>query len=65
MNVQVVPADGFLEVEINTLDGERGIGSSYQVTLTDDTTSLPEPGTLATVGVALAGALAWSRKRRQ
>ncbi len=38
-------------------------GSYYQVTLSQS--AIPEPGTLATAGLALAGALAWRRKRRQ
>jgi hypothetical protein len=67
--LQLVPGDGFLEVEIvgGTTFGPSPAGSFYQVTLTDNgpSTATPEPGTLATVGLALAGALAWSRKRRQ
>jgi hypothetical protein len=39
----------------------EGSGSTYQVSLSQ----VPEPGTLATAGLALAGALAWARKRRQ
>jgi hypothetical protein len=66
--LQLVPGDGFLEVEVvgGTRFNLKPAGSFYQVTLTDNTTSAtPEPGTVATVGLALAGALAWSRKRRQ
>jgi hypothetical protein len=66
--LQLVPGDGFLEVEVvgGTNFGSGPVGSFYQVTLTDNGPSAtPEPGTLATVGLALAGALAWSRKRRQ
>jgi len=70
----IVPSDGFLDVEIvsNQIAEQsfvEGGGSNYQVTLAAETgsasTGAPEPGTMATVGVALAGALAWNRKRRQ
>jgi hypothetical protein len=44
-------------LETGSLEG----GANYQVTLSQ----VPEPGTLATAGLALAGALAWARKRRQ
>jgi hypothetical protein len=72
----IVPSDGFLDVEIVSSqlseDGgdfsENG-GSFFQVGLTAEagsqSTSAPEPATLAPVGLALAGALAWSRKRRK
>lgn len=58
-----VPGDGFLDIEI-TANNDRG--SFYQVTLSDEAggSTVPEPGTLVPVGLALAGALAWSRKRR-
>lgn len=43
-------------------------GSFYQVQLTQPTSeggsTVPEPASLTTAGLALAGALAWSRKRR-
>jgi hypothetical protein len=68
----VVPSDGFLDVEVvsNQIPAEgSGSGSAYLATLTAETGSqtsgVPEPGTLATVGLALTGALAWSRRRRQ
>ena len=72
----IVPSDGFLDVEVvSNQPGEDGGnfaatgGSNFQVTLAAETgsasTGAPEPGTMATVGLALAGALAWSRKRRQ
>lgn len=48
-------------VEGISVEGSSGGGSTYQVTLSQ----VPEPGTLATAGLALAGALAWARKRRQ
>jgi hypothetical protein len=41
-------------------------GSTYTVALSaEGGANVPEPGTLAPVGLVLAGALAWSRKRRQ
>jgi hypothetical protein len=46
---------------------ERG-GSYYQVQLTQNAevgSTVPEPASLTTAGLALAGALAWRRKRRQ
>jgi hypothetical protein len=71
----VVPGDGFLDIEIvssqPTEDGGNFAldgGSNFQVTLAAESGSssaTPEPGTLAPVGLALAGALAWSRKRRK
>ena len=65
-----VPSDGKLDVEIfqrlevfevPVEEGSRG--SYYQVTLTQG--AIPEPGTVATMGLGLAGALAWRRRRRQ
>jgi hypothetical protein len=65
-----VPGDGNLIVDIGynnrfgpNIDGE-GVNSpnGYQVTLTTTPTT-PEPATLALTGLALAGALAWRRKR--
>jgi MYXO-CTERM domain-containing protein len=41
----------------------NGHGSSYQVQL--NPSEAPEPATLTTAGLALAGALAWRRRRRQ
>ena len=72
----IVPSDGFLDVEVvsNQPSEDGGNfalngGSTFQVGLTAETgsqsTNAPEPATLGTVGVALAGALAWSRKRRK
>jgi hypothetical protein len=59
-----VPGDGFLDIEI-TANVETP-GSFYQVTLSEEagSSTAPEPGTLVPVGLGLAGALAWSRKRR-
>ena len=64
MLMGAVPADGFLDVKITS---DESAGSYYQVTLaqTPASTGTPEPGTVATVGLALAGALAWRRKRRK
>ena len=56
----IVPANGKLEVE--TLACECGI-QPYQLNLTASLASTPEPSTLPTVGLALAGALAWRRRR--
>jgi hypothetical protein len=70
-----VPGDGVLDVEITApaygYEGNFAAagGSFYQVSFAGETgssgSSAPEPGTLAPVGLALAGALAWSRKRRK
>lgn len=59
-----VPGDGFLDIEITGRAESQG--SFYQVTLSEEagSSTTPEPGTLVPVGLALAGALAWSRKRR-
>jgi hypothetical protein len=56
-----------LQVEGIGEGGERG-GSSYQVQLTQNAevgSTVPEPASLTTAGLALAGALAWRRKRAQ
>jgi hypothetical protein len=59
-----VPGDGKLDIDIASHN--ENAGSYFQVTLTQNApSSVPEPGTLAGAGLALAGALAWSRKRRQ
>jgi hypothetical protein len=67
----VVPSDGFLDIEIT---GERafsntelaGRGSFYQVGLSVEGSTTPEPATFAQMGAGLAvaaGALMWRRKR--
>jgi hypothetical protein len=56
-----VPGDGLLDVEMTA----GSPGSNYQVTLGGGGVGVPEPGTLGVVGLGLAGALAWSRKRRK
>jgi hypothetical protein len=53
-----VPSDGNLVVEFSNSEG----GRDYTATLTAQVQS-PEPSTLATAGLALAGALVWRRKR--
>jgi hypothetical protein len=56
----------FANVEGSVEGGQ--FGSSYQVQLIQTAevgSTVPEPANLTTAGLALAGALAWSRKRRQ
>jgi len=57
-----VPADGKLEIETFTECGECGT-VPYQINLTASLAPTPEPSTLPAVGLALAGALAWRRRR--
>jgi hypothetical protein len=54
-----VPADGNLIVGVVTTNSEGPIG--YTLTLNPQT--VPEPATCGSVGLALAGALLWRRKR--
>ena len=54
-----VPIDGNVIVEVSD-SAVEGTGGVYTATLGVPT---PEPSTLATAGLALAGALAWRRKR--
>jgi hypothetical protein len=59
-----VPSNGILVV--NTHEYEHFDGPTvgeYEVTLTAETSSTPEPGTIATVGLGAAALLAWRRKR--
>jgi PEP-CTERM motif len=56
-----VPTDGNLLVAVSDECGNCTM-QNYQVNL-DAQLDTPEPSTLATVGLALAGALAWRRKR--
>ena len=56
-----VPTDGKLVVVVADECGSCSM-QNYQVNL-DAQLNTPEPSTLATVGLALAGALAWRRKR--
>ncbi len=68
--VGTVPGDGFLDVEVvgNPFYRESPAGSSYQVTLSQAAergSTVPEPASLSTAGLALAGALAWKRKRQR
>lgn len=57
-----VPTNGDLVINVATECGECGI-QNYQLTLNASQAAAPEPSTLATAGLALAGALAWRRKR--
>jgi hypothetical protein len=57
-----VPTDGNLVFLVGEECGNCSSPQSYEVTLSD-TASVPEPSTLAMAGLALAGALAWRRKR--
>jgi hypothetical protein len=61
LSCDAVPRIGQFRPALEGIALESGGGSTYQVTLSQ----VPEPGTLATAGLALAGALAWARKRRQ
>ena len=55
-----IPADGNLIVEVNG----AVLSAPYEMALTASLgAQAPEPGTLATAGLAIAGALAWRRKR--
>ena len=57
-----VPANGKLVIETFAECGECGT-VTYQINLTASLAPTPEPSTLAAVGLALAGALAWRRRR--
>jgi MYXO-CTERM domain-containing protein len=59
---QAIPLDGDLVIDINNL-GE--IGNFYTVTVNTTASAAPEPGTLLTAGLGLAGALALTRRRRK
>ena len=69
--IGVVPSDGFLDIEITgnraTTNTELAArGSFYQVGLSVEGSTTPEPATFAQLGAGLAvaaGALAWRRKR--
>jgi MYXO-CTERM domain-containing protein len=56
-----VPSDGNLIVQfyVNAENAER----AYEIDLVSGTSPSPEPATLPAAGLALAGALAWRRKR--
>jgi hypothetical protein len=56
-----IPVDGKLRVEAVGNEGSQ----NYTMTLTAPLAAVPEPSTLAVSGLALAGALAWRRKRKQ
>ncbi len=55
-----VPSDGDLVVRFSI--SESGV-SSYEIDLVSGLPASPEPATLPAAGLALAGALAWRRKR--
>ncbi len=56
-----IPSDGNVAVE---LAGSNEGSNPYTVTLTTTGSSTPEPGTIATVGLGLAGAFILRRKRQ-
>lgn len=58
---QLIPTDGDLVIEIQT--GESP--NFYQVTVNTTAAATPEPGTLATLGLGLAGAVGLARRRRK
>jgi len=61
--IGAVPTNGKLVVRVVAECGECGT-QNYQLSLTSALApGTPEPSTLATAGLALAGALAWRRKR--
>ena len=55
-----IPADGNLIVGVLAVEGS----TSYSLTL-DPPSGAPEPATFGSVGLALAGAFAWRRKRNR
>ncbi|HWB99751.1 MAG TPA: PEP-CTERM sorting domain-containing protein [Bryobacteraceae bacterium] len=59
-----VPSDGRLDVKLSHHNVSINNNGGYSVNL-NAALATPEPGTLATAGLALAGALAWRRKRRK
>jgi hypothetical protein len=59
-----VPSDGILEVDVQ---GSRSGSAGYEIDLTasiGNASPAPEPSTMLGTGLALAGALAWRRKRK-
>ena len=58
-----VPSDGNIIVDIFSC-GCLNPSGGYEVQLTEPAGSVPEPSTMATVGLGLAGALAWRRRRK-
>jgi hypothetical protein len=62
---QAIPVDGNLIVEINQSNNNES-ATNYTVTVNTASTSAPEPSTIATLGLGLAGgAVALSRRRRK
>lgn len=59
-----IPASGNLYVAIEPVD-EDSIGWSVSVTTSAPASGVPEPSTVTTVGLGLAGALTLARKRRK
>ena len=60
----IVPVDGNIVADIfscNCLNPSGG----YEVQLTAQATATPEPSTLGTLALGLAGALAWRRRRKE
>ena len=60
--VGTVPGDGRIRTQIASCNCFNDTGA-YEVDLTASA-DVPEPATLGTVGLALAGGLAWRRRRR-
>jgi len=58
---QAIPVDGDLVIELQTVNES---GNFYTVTV-DTTAATPEPGTIVTAGLGLAGAVALARRRRK
>jgi MYXO-CTERM domain-containing protein len=58
---QAIPVNGDLVIEIESL----GESTSFYTVTVDTTASAPEPGTLLTAGLGLAGAVALTRRRRK
>lgn len=55
-----VPGDGKLNIRIGSIEEGGGL---YRVSLTADS-DVPEPATVIPAGLALAGALAWQRRKK-
>jgi hypothetical protein len=55
-----VPGDGILVLQAHDFE----VAGNYSLTLTAAPATAPEPSTVAGVGLALAGALAWRRRKQ-
>jgi MYXO-CTERM domain-containing protein len=58
---QTIPVDGDLVIELTSL----GESANFYTVTVDTTAATPEPGTIATAGLGLAGAVALARRRRK